>query len=77
MKAIKVKYISATNTKGSRTKATDGDGNSVTLAFDYSLNDGELFKATAVALCKKMDWDTDLVGGGYKNDHYFVFKNQG
>ena len=76
MKAIFTRYLGATNTKGSRIKAYDGDGNKITLAFDYALSGEAIFKKAAVALCEKMNWPLELLGGGFKGNYVFVFKNQ-
>jgi len=73
MKAILTKYLGPTNFKGARIKAYDGDGNSITISFDYGLNSEDRHKKAAVALCEKMDWSADLVGGGIKNGYAFCF----
>ena len=74
MKAIRTKYLGATNTRGSRIKADDYDGNSITIGYDYSLDGEELFKKSAVALCSKMGWSEQLIGGGTDTGYVFVFK---
>ena len=76
MKAIMTKYIAPTNTKGSRIKAYDCDNNSITMPYPYELSGEEVFKASAIALCDKMGWDKELLGGGTKEGYVFVFKNQ-
>ena len=73
MKAIKTKYIGPTNTKGSRMRATDEDGNSVTITWDDSLDSLANHEAGAVALCNKTDWVGNLVGGHLKNCMVWVF----
>lgn len=77
MKAIITKYKGPTNTRGSRIYAHDGDGNRVSIPYPYELSGEEVHKAAAVALCNKMGWSTDLLGGGLKDGYCFVFKNQG
>lgn len=75
MKAIQVKYLGPTNVRGSRLKASDGDGNSVTISYDDSLSRDEAYRSAAVALCAKMHWagaDT-LIGGGFGDTEVFVF----
>jgi len=72
MKAIYIKYLSATDTKGTRYKATDNDGNSITLPYDYELNSREMGAKAALALCDKMEWPTDLIGNG----DVFLFANE-
>jgi len=76
MKAIQTKYLGATNTRGSRIKASDCDGNSITISYPYELSGEAVFKAAAVKLCEKMGWSDDLLGGGVKNGYVFVFKHQ-
>jgi hypothetical protein len=61
MQAIHTKYIPATNTRGSRIKAYTGSGFSVTIPYDYSLNDVELhFKAVKALIARHyLDWSTN------------------
>ena len=75
MKAIRVKYLAPTNYRGSRLKASDDCGNSVTLGYDYGLDDYTRALQCAQALCIKMNWPTALIGGGYGDSDYFVFAN--
>ena len=80
MKAIEVKYLPATNCKGTRVKAQAEGGNSITVSRYYKrlnhLEGLELSQEVAVMLCEKMSWPTELIGGGLKNTDVFVFKNQ-
>jgi len=76
MKAIIAKYLGATNSKGSRIKAFDCDGNSVTIPYPHELSGEDVYKRAAIKLCEKMKWDTELLGGGIKEGYVFVFKNQ-
>jgi len=73
MKAITVRYIGPTNTRGARMKADDGDGNSVTISYDYELSRGERFRAAARALCDKMNWHGRLCEGWTKGGAVYVF----
>ncbi len=73
MKAIKTKYLGPTNTKGSRIKATAEGGNSITISYPYELSGEAVYKKAAIALCEKMNWPTDLIGGGINNEYVFVF----
>ena len=75
VKAIKVKYLPATNHRPSRLKASDSNGHSVTAGFDHFYNDGGSLQV-AQALCSKMNWSTDLVGGVYGDSDYYVFRDQ-
>jgi len=76
MKAIITKYMGPTDFKGSRIKAHDDEGHSVTIGYPYELSGEAVYKEAAVALCKKMGWPCELLGGGTKNGYVFVFKNQ-
>ena len=75
MKAITTKYLGPTNSRGSRIKASDGDGHSVTISYDYSLSGHDkVYAKAAYALCTKMNWNTSgLIGGGTKEGMVFVF----
>lgn len=74
--AIETKYISATNTKGSRIKAAC-DGMSVTIPYDYSKYDVSAHFAAVVALKEKhkLDaWEIEkMYWGGTKKGYVFVF----
>lgn len=74
MKAIITKYIPCGNVRGSRIKASDDDKNSITIPYPYELSGEDVYRAAAIALCKKMNWSTDLIGGGLKNGYVFVFR---
>ncbi len=76
MQSITTKFLSPTNTKGSRIKATCEAGN-VTVSRDYGLEVGENHMAAADALRVKLGWNTknypDMVGGDTKDGMCFVF----
>jgi hypothetical protein len=74
MKAILTKYHGPTNTKGSRISARDSDNNKVFIPYPHELSGEAVFKKAALALCKKMNWQTKLIGGGLDNGYVFVFK---
>ena len=76
MKAIRTEYLGATNTKGSRIKADDYETNSITIPYPYELSGEDVFMSAAVALCDKMKWDNELLGGGTDTGYVFVFKKQ-
>jgi hypothetical protein len=63
MHAIQVKLIAPTNTRGARFKAIDGEGNSITVPFDYALNSGANHIEAARALAEKMKWAGEWVQG--------------
>jgi hypothetical protein len=73
MKAIRVHYVGPSECRGSRIIADDGDGHRIVMPYDHALNLDELYKAAAYALRDKMQWEGEMVGGGYKNAEYFVF----
>ena len=70
MKTIKVKYLAPTNTKPTRVKAMDSDGNQVTLCRDslenklidlgLMSNSGQVAKLAAIELCEKMGWTSGM-----------------
>ena len=55
MQAIITKYLPATETKGSRFKAT-AEAGSVVVPYDHALDTEGNHIAAAKALCKKMGW---------------------
>ncbi len=81
MNAITTKYISPTNMKGSRIKATAGNGQTITIGYPHQWNEEGAHAQAALALCHKMQWDgpayrrnfAGLIGGGTKDGYAFVF----
>ena len=73
MKAIKTKYLPATDRRGSRIKASDSDGNSITVSYDSRWDSYRNHELAALDLCIKMKWSGRLIGGEFKNDMYWVF----
>ena len=72
MKAIVTHYLPATDTRGSRIKATAEGGNSVTIGYDHASDNTH--RKAAEALCAKMGWPGKLIEGGLPNgDSVFVF----
>jgi hypothetical protein len=75
--AITTKYIGATNTRGSRVKATSGGGLTLTIPYDHSLDTFDAHLKAAVALARKYKWiesENDLVAGGTKTGYVFVLR---
>ena len=71
MKAILTKYLPATHRRGSRIKAYDSDGNSVTIGYDHAVSDPH--REAAIALVLKMKWaPVVLAQGGAKTGEAFV-----
>lgn len=73
MRAIEAKYHGATNTRGSRISASDGDGNRVSIPYPHELSGEDVHRKAADALCAKMKWSGELVGGATKSGYAFVF----
>lgn len=78
MKAILTKYLGPTNTLPSRVVASDGDRNTVTIPFRLIPFDDEelIHHYVADALCQKMNWQGNLVGGRTRRGYAFVFLPQ-
>lgn len=73
MKAIETRYFGPTDRRGARIKATDGDGNNVTISYPYELSGEAVHRQAAEALRDKMQWKGELVGGSTKRGYCFVF----
>lgn len=73
MKAIRTVYFGPGNVRGSRVKASDEDGNSATVSYDHALNGEGNHREAARALCLKMGWDGDLIGGSVRKGYVWVF----
>ncbi len=74
MKAIKTKYIGATNYRCSRVSASDEDGNRIVLTWCHNLNGEENHRAAAYALRDKMGWKGELITGGLRDCYVHVFE---
>ena len=77
MQAITTKYLPATNTRGSRIKATAGQGQSITVGYDHGAPCAH--RVAAIALIKKLDWTGDLVwceGGAETGNVYVAFNKR-
>lgn len=79
MQAIHTKYLPATNSRGSRIKATCAAG-SVTIGYPHELSGQAVHRAAAQALADKMGWTSPgygpLLGGCLPDGGYcFVFDN--
>jgi hypothetical protein len=77
MQAIVTKYISATDTKGARIKATCAAG-SITVPFPHEWDVEAAHAAAAMALVRKLGWESrerygDWVAGGLPDTSGFVF----
>ncbi len=74
MKAIRTTYYGPTDTRGSRFRATDGDGNVITVPYDYALDAGANHAVAAEALCRKLGWSLPVSRGWFKNECYHTFE---
>ena len=74
MKAILTKYLGPTNFKGSRIKASEPDGKSVTLSWNHALDAPVNHFIAAKALQDKMQWKGELIQGWLKEGYVHVFK---
>jgi hypothetical protein len=74
MKAIFTKYHGPTNTRGSRISASDEDGNKVSIPYPHELSGEAVHRKAADALCAKMNWTGDLIGGSHRKGYVFVFQ---
>jgi len=76
MKAIETKYLSATDTRGERIKATAGKL-TATVPYDYALSDQSeiAFEAVKELVRKhKLEWDiSKMVYGGTNKGYTFCF----
>lgn len=72
--AIETKFLSATNSRGSRIKASAWGG-SATVGYDHALNPEGAHKAAADALIAKMGWTGTFAQGGNAKGDGYVFVN--
>ena len=75
MKAIETKFLSATNTRGARIKATAG-GLSAIVPYDHALSDVAVYLEAVKGLVEKHDlkWDVSkMVYGGTDAGYVFCF----
>lgn len=77
-RAIRTRYVGATDFRGSRIIADAGDTASrVTLHWDHTLNVEQNHATAGMAVVKKMGWDseyhTPITGGEFGNAYYWVF----
>lgn len=73
MQAIRTKYHGPTNTKGSRITATSASGLKVTIPMPYDLDEPDAHRKAAQALCAKLHWPGELIGGALSDGYAFVF----
>jgi hypothetical protein len=73
MKAIRTKYHGPTTTKGAKIVASDDDGNRVSISYSYGLSGEAAHRKAADALCTKMHWKGEIIGGSLRDGYVFVF----
>lgn len=69
-KLIQTKFIGPTNTKGSRVRASDGEGNRVVISWDHRQSPEENHRDAAVTLAHKMNWVKPTMFGWHKHCAY-------
>jgi len=76
MQIIKTKYLPATNTRGSRIKATNSGGVSATIPYPYELSGIKCHAKAVHEVNKKLNWSGQMVGAEIKDSQYvFIFVN--
>ena len=74
MKAIQTEYLGHANDRGSRIKASDDDGNTAIVPYDYESENPH--REAAVALIHEMGWNpVSIVQGQLKHGDVFVLLN--
>lgn len=74
MQYISTKFLGATNTKGSRIKAKASSASeSITIAYDYSLDCEQAHAKAAMQLAHKLDWKGEYASGGNDTGYVFAF----
>ena len=59
--------------RGARISASDMDRNRVIISYPYELSGEAVHRKAADALCAKMNWTGDMIGGAVKGGYVFVF----
>jgi hypothetical protein len=75
MKAISTRFMPATNYRGARMIASDGDRNKISIPYPHELNSDEAHAFAAKTLRDKMKWKGEMIGGAVKGGMCFVFAN--
>lgn len=74
--AIIIKFLGATNTKGTRIKAS-AESSSVTVPLDYSAGQEQRIRQAVDALLNKLEWSGEyIIGGLPSGDYVAVFKDE-
>lgn len=75
-KAIETRYVGPTNQRGSRVIAQCAAG-SVSVPYDYALNEDQMHALAALALAKRLEWPGLWIGGASRNGRGNVFVGVG
>lgn len=70
--AITTKFLGATNSRGSRVKAT-AEAGSLTVSWDYGLDATANHEIVAQALADRFGWKGEIVGAATPNSSGYVF----
>jgi len=74
MQYIQTKYLPATDNKGERVKAkASAASESVTIAYDYSLDVEQAHAKAAMLLANKLDWRGEYAAGSNDTGYVFAF----
>ena len=73
MKAITTKYHPCGNVLGARISACDVDGHHIYIDYPQELSGAAVHAEAALALCRKMGWEGDLISGGTADGYGYVF----
>ena len=72
MQYIKTRYLPATNNTGSRIKATASNGQTLTISYDYELNEEPLHAQAALRLAARLGWSAEYAAGAGDDGYVFV-----
>jgi hypothetical protein len=72
MQYIKTRYLPATNNWGSRIKATASNGQTLTIPYDYELNEEPLHAQAALKLAARLGWSAEYAAGAGDDGYVFV-----
>ena len=75
LQAIKTKYLPATNTKGSRIKATAAGGETITIPFPQDMDTEAAHREAAHRLMEKLDWRGFISTGATKDGYVHVMQS--
>lgn len=72
MQTITTKCLSATDTTGTRIKATSSSGISMTRSYEHGMSTEENHEEVAMALAERLEWDYDFAVGDTPTGYVFV-----